>query len=86
MSDTGDRTDPRTAASSGAHAASDGRAAAAQTFATIYIGDQLARIADVLEESAKVGGIAHAVPTTILEIVRALDRGTATTIAGDESV
>lgn len=30
--------------------------------------------ATVLEESAKVGGIAHAVPSTILEVVRALDR------------
>jgi hypothetical protein len=51
MSDTGDQTDPRAAASYGAHAASDGNAAAAQTFATIYVGDQLARIADILEHA-----------------------------------
>jgi hypothetical protein len=51
-----------------------GSSSYAQTVATIYVGDQLKRIADVYEESAKMGGIMHALPTTMLEVVRALDR------------
>jgi hypothetical protein len=46
-----DDFDPRISAAHGALRAPDGMGMAAQTFATIYVGDQLARIADILEHA-----------------------------------